>query len=216
MNFSGQFFGCSESNRREKLNLMIDAIADHKLIGFSAAVPHHNFYPLFGKNRPHWKRSAYYLAFYMIVARLLAYYTNLGINDKIDFVFDYQPGSDQMRAAQEGWDLFVKHLPPEAMLLVNKHPPSFLDDEQIVALQAADLAAGWIRKFQEAAMLGKKPPEEPWDKRGHLIPMHYYVLNEELAEKLAEFMFGVKQFLIRYRWGYGYDPSPAVSEIQFF
>jgi hypothetical protein len=121
MGLSGEFLGISEAARDEKLRLLINLIEEHELVGLASAVPHSVFYPMFGTYPHKWVRNPYYISFYGIAARLVTYLSKSGTKEKVEFIFDFQPGSDQMREAQEGWENFREMAPPEMLDYVQVH-----------------------------------------------------------------------------------------------
>jgi uncharacterized protein DUF3800 len=200
INFSGEFLNMSVEDRDERLRLLVGAIEEHGLVGFSVIIPHHIFLPLFGVHPSIEVRNPYHLAFFMMVSRMVAHYAPLGIKDKIDFYFDYQPGAKSMALVEEGWELFCRLAPQEVRPLLNAHPPSFLSDDDTVPLQAADLIAGWVRYCFQANLLGRPPPTAPWLPKGSDLPLIYRELNEESAEKIFVEMFGFKPVRFSYAW----------------
>jgi len=59
-----------------------------------------------------------------------------------------------MALVESGWETFLENATDEMRPLLTNHPPSFLDDKDVPALQAADLLAGWVRTMNEAELLG--------------------------------------------------------------
>lgn len=95
MNFKGQFAGILEAARKEKLRLLINLIEEHKIVGIASAIPHNIFFPMFGNHSHKYVRNPYFISFYGIAGRLIAYLAANGIKEKVEFIFDFQPGSDQ-------------------------------------------------------------------------------------------------------------------------
>jgi hypothetical protein len=201
MNFRGQFAGMSKQSRNEKLRLLVTAIADHSLLGVSVSIPHHIFNPLFGRHNNPEVSNPYVLAFYALISRLASHYASMGLKEKIEFIFDYQPsGFKSMELAQKGWATLLEHAPQEYRHLLTNHPPSFQDDKQIIPLQAADLHAGWVRAMNDAELLGQPQPEPIWGEVGDRITRIYRHLTEEGAEQIFEEMFGRKPVRWRAKW----------------
>jgi Protein of unknown function (DUF3800) len=172
MGLTGQFHGMSEEDRDERLKLLVDLVVEHKLVGFAAGIPHHHFYPVFGTHHDPEVRNPYHLAFYLLISRMVDHYVPLGVKEKIDFLFDYQPGSNSMEMVRRGWGTFLSRAPAAARALLHNHPPNFFDDRQVVALQAADMLAGWVRTYNEEVMYNRPPPRPVWGDRGDPIDMH--------------------------------------------
>jgi hypothetical protein len=189
----------------------VDLIAEHQLVGFSAIIPHNHFYPVFGVNHNPDVRNPYHLAFYMLISRMVAHYAEIGVEQKIDFLFDYQPGSNSMEMVQKGWNTFITHAPPQWEPFLNKYPPNFFDDRQVLPLQAADLLAGWVRMYNEAIIFSREPPKPVWGNRGDSIKHHMRVFDTALSELVCQEMFGFKPVKFSYTFSYFYDPRPRVE-----
>jgi hypothetical protein len=114
-------------------------------------------------------RNPYFFSFDGLVARLTAWLSQTNSSEKIEFIFDYQPGGNSMQEAQKGWEDFRNHAPPQFLRYVQSHPPSFLDDKDVVALQAADLSAGWTRERVEALNRTGQEPVPFWYPQGDKI-----------------------------------------------
>jgi hypothetical protein len=193
MNFTGQFHGMSEQSRNEKLSLLVEAIAEHDLLGISVSIPHEIFHPLFGRHSDPKISNPYVLAFYALIGRLVLHYDSEGLRERIEFVFDYQPTSNSMEQAREGWEIFLGSVPAHWRELLPNHPPSFLDDKEVIGLQAADLHAGWVRAMNEADLLGLPQPPAIWgEERGNAIRRLYRYMTPETAEQIFEALFGFK------------------------
>jgi hypothetical protein len=206
MNFNGEFNEMTEEARNEKLRLLVRVIEEHNLLGIVSILPHHLFEPLFGRHPNKDVRNPYLPSFFGIISRLARHYGDLGVNEKIEFAFDYQPGADSMGMAQAGWELFRSTAPPKYRALLSDHPPTFHSDRDIVALQAADLHAGWTRAIQEADLLGAEIPRPPWGEIGSRIKRVAYVWTPRLAEAVFEEMFGWKPPRFTYTFHEGYRP----------
>ncbi len=206
MNFKGQFTGISEVARNEKLRLFLNLIEEHKIVGIASAIPHHIFFPLFGSHPHKFVRNPYFISFYGIAGRLIAYLAANGIKEKVEFIFDFQPGSDQMREAQDGWANFREVAPPEYHDYIQVHPPSFLDDKDVVALQAADLHAGWTR--ETLMMIDRGEIAKPiWDPSGNKIISIGVSWGLENLITIFHSMFGYSPPVATYTFQYGLTPN---------
>jgi hypothetical protein len=214
MGLSGQFLGISAAARDEKLRLLVNVIEEHGLVGVASAIPHSIFYPMFGTYPHKWVRNPYYISFYGIAARVVAFVSANGTKEKVEFIFDFQPGSDQMREAQEGWASFREMAPPEMLDCVQVHPPSFLDDKDVVALQAADLHAGWTRETLMLLDQGKTA-QPPWHPCGKKITSTSVSWSLENLSTIFRSMFGFGPLMISYTFDYGI-PAKWPSFAQFW
>jgi len=110
----------------------------------------------------------------------------LGIEDKIEFVFDYQPGSNQMRQVEQGWEIFKSIAPPEYKDYLFDHPPTFQSDRLVLALQAADFHAGWLHTQTAHEILGMKTPAPLWGAIGDSIQRVYWIMQPQHAEEIKQ------------------------------
>jgi hypothetical protein len=123
MNFNGEFQGISEESRNEKLRLLVGLIEEFDLLGAVSLIPHNIFYPLFGRHPQREIRNPYVLSFFGIIANVAGYMHQAGIEDKIEFVFDYQPTS--ISQVLEGWELFKQNAPAKFRKFLTEHPLIF-------------------------------------------------------------------------------------------
>jgi len=189
INFDGEFRGMSEQSRNEKLRLLVGLIEEFDLLGVVSLMPHHIFYPLFGRHPQREVRNPYVLSFFGIIAHVVGHMHQAGIENKVEFVFDYQPNS--IKQVLEGWELFKQSAPARFRKFLTEHPPSFLDDKDVVALQAADLHAGWARIRNE--LLPGADPEPIWGKdKGSKIRSLIKIWDEQSCITVFEEMFGYK------------------------
>jgi hypothetical protein len=65
-------------------------------------------------------------------------------------------------------------------------PPTFKNDRKVVALQAADLHAGWVRQLNGAEYEGRPLPVPPWGDRGSSIVRTNWIMDEDVAKDLHE------------------------------
>jgi hypothetical protein len=201
MNFNGQFAGISTELRDEKMRLLVKTIECHSLLGISFGVPHYIFLTLFARHPNPEVHNPYFLAFYALIGRLVEHYAKLGSEEKIEFAFDYQPTGNSMRLVRDAWQRFLNKCPPEWRHLLPNHEPSFLDDKDVVALQAADLHAGWVRMMNERPLRGQEHPIPPWAPAGDSIKRLYRYITEENVDSIHQFMFGFKPVRFSYVWG---------------
>ena len=200
MGLDGEFRGMSESSRNEKMRLLVNVIAEHNLTGIASIIPRYIFEGLFGsKHDEGVLKNPYTMAFYGLISRLTRYCAAVGIQDKVEFVFDYQPGG-QMEKVLQGWDEFLKSgAIGSGAKFLTEHPPTFQSDKDIVALQAADLHAGWIYMLDSASFRNQPIPQPIWGDAGSKLVRHYWELTVEQAEDLYEMVRGHKP-IGKFRW----------------
>jgi hypothetical protein len=214
MNFTGQFAGISLERRNEKLRLLVNLIEEHKLEGISSIIPHNVWAPLFGDADHKSARNPFFLSFFGIVALLAGCLAHTKSSEKAELVFDYQPGSDSMREVQEGWDDFRSLAPPELMKYVQTHPPVFLDDKEVVALQAADIHAGWT-KDQTGMVDRREIPIPPWFPSGSKINTHIKHWEAHNLVGMFEYAFRVPVSVGSYTFKRGLANPSDVSFLRF-
>jgi hypothetical protein len=206
MNFNGEFNGLSEPSRNEKIKLLVNVLAEHAPLGMASILPTRIYEGIFGQSGPGVMRNPYGLLFFGVVGRLVRHYNLAGVTpQKIDFIFDYQPGG-KMGEIQRGWDDFIKWAPEADRKFLHNHPPSFLDDKQIVALQAADLHAGWVHMLDSASLIGQPIPQPLWGQSAGKLTRVYWEMTEDWAEGLFQQLYGYKPIRFGYTFGYGYRP----------
>jgi hypothetical protein len=186
--------------------LLMRVIEDHHLVGICNVIPDWIFQGLFGNKGPNMS-NPYPPSFYGIVWSLLQYQKKVNVPAKTEFVFDNQPG--QVEKVLSGWEGFRSSIrDPEIQAIVG-NPPSFQNDLETVALQAADMMAGWTRTRYEQERVGVKPVP-PWGSAGGSVLMLLNEWTPELGEAYYKSAYGRKP--IRQYFKYGYGVSDAEVE----
>jgi hypothetical protein len=145
--------------------------------------------------------NPYFAMFYGIVARLVVYYAAIGVKDEIDFIFDEQV--DQIDKVLPSWREFKELAPPQYQGYLG-HQPNFYNDQKVVALQAADLHAGWVRKMAGAELSGLTLPDPPWGTEvGTKIKQLVHFWGPDWLEDLYQRLYGYKPTRFTYSFGYG-------------
>jgi hypothetical protein len=93
--------------------------------------------------------NPYYFAFKAIIDVLAQNQQELGITEPVDFIFDEE--SERERVLQ-GWELMKKASAPEIAELYGK-TPTYGNDKELMPLQAADLYAWWILKWEREGLI---------------------------------------------------------------
>jgi hypothetical protein len=200
MGLTGQFHGMSEMSRDEKMTLLMNVLADHRPEGIGAVIPTYIFEGLFGR-RVHPRsimRNPYFLGVYLMVRRIAVYCTENNVDDIVELAFDYQP-TGRMEKVQAAWEYFHRLGRPEETRLFPRHPPSFLDDKKVVAIQAADLNAGLTHLAKTTALQGRILPNYPWLHRAGELNRHDVELTPEGAEEIFNGFFGFKPTRVGYQ-----------------
>lgn len=109
-----------------------------------------------------------------------------------------------MGAIQRGWKEVLDGLPEDKKRYLHNHPPSFLDDNDIIALQAADMHAGWAYDYYCADVLGMPVPSPPWGYDvGQNIVRLTWAVTEESALAVHEQLFGYRPVKITWTFRHG-------------
>ena len=88
--------------------------------------------------------NAYYPAFNGLLVELPAYQESMGISEPIDFIFDDQSEKVHLWNA---WNMVKIKVDPTTRRLLGAEP-QFKNDEDALPLQAGDLLAWWVRRWE--------------------------------------------------------------------
>jgi len=185
-----QFDGISKAGRDEKLSLLVGVLAEFKPLGIASIMPHTIFQQYFGYLSHPEVRNPYIPSVFSLIGRVTEHQYLKGVREPIEFIFDYQPGSNQMAKIQEAWEMFKGVAPPAARCLISAHPPQFLDDRQVRPLQAADFHVGVLRYVHEAMLNGRPVLEFSWNRSGSELRWIQHLWDEPFADSIYEQMFG--------------------------
>lgn len=149
-----------------RLKAALGVIERHRPMGVVFTMPHSDYAEArdrFADNRKF--RSPYYVAFMMLAMNLSAYFRlvapQYGMKvDKINFVFDDQPG--QVEQISSSWRSMYDALPEEKRQLFHRNPPDFRDDSDVLPLQAAHMVAWNTRRVASDAASGADPFSFEW------------------------------------------------------
>jgi hypothetical protein len=170
MGFGGEFLGWSEESRDLRLRYFVNIIEEYKLLGVGGVMPTAEYHRLFRKSPQKTFDVPYFLMFYGLMAGILSDRDSIenaisAKAERIDFVFDDQPG--QMEKALSAWRYF-KEVTPDNIKPFLGDPPIFRSDLTTVPLQAADLYA-WHLRRQETVKFTGEPYQSPWGNAGDAI-----------------------------------------------
>jgi len=157
----GLFLDWSETRRDERVALAYKAIEETVPYQVSVIVELEPFRRTFTEE---WvERSAmnpFYLAFSAVLSGVAREQTKLGIQSPVDFVFDEQ--AMEKDKIVRAWDAFKANASTDTRPLIGS-VPYFLDDRKFKPLQAADLAAWWVRKLRTEEPDHVRRVEMPWN-----------------------------------------------------
>ena len=102
----------------------------------------------------------------------------LPLSEKVDFYFDDQIGEKKSIIAS--WDDYVRTRLPEHKQFYGA-TPRFEDDRDFLPLQAADLWAWWVRKWEEEGTPEKifLPNFGEWEHKREGFPIMHITYNED-------------------------------------
>jgi hypothetical protein len=201
--FTGEFHGISEKSRDEKITILLGLIESFELVGVSASMTRNLYEHWFAGDRDRRLRDPYFLLFFRVITRLFRYCKKYEINEKVDFVFDNQPG--HIERVMAAWEDFVSKTPSEYRHLLGD-PPIFRDDKTTLPLQAADFYVGFVRPIVYTAVSGKPRPPSPWqnirkDRGDDKIHHQITIMRWEDAEAAFVDVHGYS------KWSYRFSSS---------
>ena len=124
--------------------------------------------------------NPYYVAFRAIIENLATHQDKLGLLDPIDFIFDEQ---SEKTPILQFWDWMKVFMRPELRKRIGS-TPIFREDEKFMPLQAADLYAWWVRKWQgEGNNDAIYNHSFPWGSKKSIQQMH--IVYDEAALRQA-------------------------------
>jgi hypothetical protein len=194
----GQFVSWSESRRDERVALVYKTIEEHIPYQVSVILELEPYGRIFTTD---WvedaARNPYYFAFNAIVTGVAREQKNYSLQNPVDFVFDEQ--AMEKDKIVQAWDA-LKARSDSRDLMGNV--PAFLDDKKFKPLQAADLAAWWIRKLRTDEPDGIKRVKMPWQP-SRRIPGFQFHYDEArlLAVRDATIASGQKLGEAEEDWG---------------
>jgi hypothetical protein len=130
---------------------------------------------------PQFLVNPYYLAHKALLNVTAQHQRELGITDKIDFVFDRRVGEE--RRLSGGLAHYMETLPDE-FAEVSGAVPIFRSDDNFLPLQAADLLAWWTRKTWLEHGSITRYPTFPWQMQQPVPAIVLDLSGDELMGEL--------------------------------
>jgi hypothetical protein len=186
---TGEFAAWSLPSRDERLRLLVNTIATYNPLGFATAVPHDLYQEGFRNHLDKVLRYPYFFLFNNIVADLTRYLAARGVSEKVDFIFDVQPG--QSDAVWESWARLREAAPPDVKRLLCDYP-IFRDDKTTLPLQAADLSVGWLRRQAISKFTGAELEEPVWAEKARDLQCIGRFWTPEMMEQMMELAKSMK------------------------
>jgi hypothetical protein len=167
----GQFVSWSETRRDERVALAYKTIEEHIPHQVSVILELEPYSRIFTTD---WvedaARNPYYFAFDAIITGVAREQEKYGLKNPVDFVFDDQ--AREKGKIIQAWDALKVHADSRDLI---GSVPAFLDDKTFKPLQAADLAAWWIRKLRTDEPDGVERVKMPWQSSRRIpgFQFHY-------------------------------------------
>jgi hypothetical protein len=166
----GQFDSWSEQRRDERVALAYKIIEECIPFQVSVIIQLEPYSRIF---RTDWVedavRNPFYFAFYAVVSGVAREQKKHGIEDAVEFIFDDQ--AMEKEKIVRAWEAFKANA--DSADLIGR-PPAFVDDIEFKPLQAADLAAWWIRKLATEEPKGKEVVRMPWISSRQIPGFQFY------------------------------------------
>ncbi len=129
-------------------------------------------------------RNPYHFAFKNIVKTLVENQETLNLFTPIDMIFDEKTES----TAVLGGYHFLQYTAPSDFLKKMGSVPSFKKDHEILPLQAADLYAGWVRKYHLEGVNLRKNNPFPWVIKKPIHTLYMYLNTSYFLDELNALM----------------------------
>lgn len=128
--------------------------------------------------------NPYYFGFKAVSNMLVQRQHELGIIEPIDLIFDEE--SEKIRTLI-GWDLMKLSATPEQRALMGD--ANYKNDERVLPLQAADLLAWWIRKWELEGVSTDVPRLPfPWEMNKGIPRLHGYFGEKAFRYEFSEML----------------------------
>ncbi len=198
-NRKSEFFGWSEGDRDERLKQFVSVINTHVEHGVAAAIALEPYRRLFAKNfSPTALDRPFFLAFWNVAIIATKITKQLGLDDKIEFIFDDEGGESKALMIAE-YEKFVR-IAPDSVKPMLPASPRFENDEAFKPIQAADMIAWLFRRYYFDLARGLEPQLEASNKfLANLFKPEHDVLETwdeekiEIAAKAVDKSYDQKQ-----------------------
>jgi hypothetical protein len=193
LHMTTSFYGWLPAQRLEKLECLAEVIRKHKPLSMQTSVSTRDFKQLLAPVVPYDIRHPYFACFFAIVSQSAKLAGLFGLTGPLDYVFDKQgrPGDD----AASLYEL-MKQLQPEDIKSLMGGPPQFLDDEEVLPLQAADMLAWHRRAIMEVS---------PTDDQRRLA--------DSIVFEGRHLLFDIPREVLQ-SWAEGFAKMPGIADVQ--
>jgi len=136
-----QFKGWTEETRNQKMLVLAQIIKEHVLCGLSVVMRHKDYAQVFKGQVAERMDQAFFWMYHQTLYLCMQWQAKNELDEKMDFVFDEQQGESDFILSQH--DQFIALAPDVFKRKLNR--PTFMNDKDTPALQAADMYAGHVR-----------------------------------------------------------------------
>lgn len=183
---NGEPFSMAEANRlwnaerlEEQVGYLQGLINNHAEFGFGVICDPAMLDEYLHDTPFHKVGKPHFFCVHHIVTRLLMIAEERIAGRKIDFIFDR--GRTQLKEIASYWDELMEGAPPRVRELV-PNEPSIRSNRDFVPIQAADMAAWWMRRIMEDRVLGLPKRSRPF--RCQSLPFWPEIVTEDTLVQL--------------------------------
>lgn len=137
-----------------KLPRLLDIIRRHVLVGIAISVLHADYETEIRGKIAKRLDHPYSMVFYSIFVTAAAWQLEVGLDEKMDFIFDEQRSESDFLELH--WPKILSAMPDEIKRRIGGRP-IHADDKEIIPLQAADILAWYLRRKFARDMQGEIP-----------------------------------------------------------
>lgn len=187
-----------ERGIKKRKNTIIDGVYfRHAELAISCYMPHRKYEEIFEGLQAEPKGSPYGFMLTAIIKELVHHQPLLGLNEKIDFIFDDEV--IEKEKIRREWNSFKEANPEIEKWLGDE--PQFKDDLSWKPLQAADMLAWLVRDTKRREKFGLAPGQLlPTPTGAKPCPMISFGWNEQGLRDLRRKMDHLRPYLIG-TWG---------------
>jgi hypothetical protein len=131
---------------------------------------------------PESAKNPYFQAFKWLITGLIQNQEKLKLAEPIDFIFDAESESGKIHAA---WGDYKNSQSPEIQKMIGDEPV-YKDDKKVMPLQAADLYAWWVRRWQlEDRENHLAELKFPWRVQRDISRFHIELTEQHFRDEIA-------------------------------
>ncbi|MBN9287006.1 MAG: hypothetical protein BGO43_11520 [Gammaproteobacteria bacterium 39-13] len=132
--------------------------------------------------------NPYYFALRALVQHVNINLEKLGIDEHVKFIFDYQTEAIHLK---ENWKYMYESVTEDLRKLLDREP-IFMNDNEKLALQTADMWAGFVRKWAAQGLdepvknLDFRAIKFNWDPKKDLLRAHISITKEDIMKEFLK------------------------------